>query len=388
VRSEDASNVALACIGVGAISSSAVTWIVDRLARRFGMMDQPDVRRTHRIATPRLGGIGIVAGLLAGAAAGEATVDRILSSDFFSDRWAQGVVTHPPQSGLLVGAIGFFVLGLVDDLRRTGISPRWKLALQVVLAVGGVWHGLRFDGRVDRAWSAWPTLSFGSDTIHAVMTVLWIVAVVNVVNFMDGIDAILASITIVVFGACGPSDWLPTHFGCSHRYAAAAAGAVLGFAVWNAPRARIFLGDGGSHVLGFLVAAMPCFPWSAYTHRWMLAWDDVQWSMSSPWPLVAAPLVPSIVDVAEALIHKARHGIPMSQAHNDHLYQRLVKAGWSHGAVAIRYGVLALVAVVLVGPVAMRIGAVGASAIGAGVMALHLWTGARTTRDVPRLAKS
>jgi UDP-GlcNAc:undecaprenyl-phosphate GlcNAc-1-phosphate transferase len=213
----------------------------------------------------------------------------------------------------------------------------------------------------------WPALSFAIDS--PVWTVIWIVAVVNALNFMDGIDSILAATAVPILVAGATHAWptaAPLWLG--------AAGAVLGFAFWNASPARIFVGDGGSHLIGFLIAAMLC--------------GAVGSDHGVPWPLVAAPLVPSIVDVAEALIHKARHGIPMSQAHNDHLYQRLVKAGWSHGAVAIRYGVLALVAVVLVGPVAMRIGAVGASAIGAAVMALHLWTGARTTRGVPRLAKS
>src|SRR5205085_8727400 len=138
--------------------------------------------------------------------------------------------------------------------------------------------------------------------------------------------------------------------------------AAIGFLVWNRPPARVFMGDGGSHLLGFLVAVQ-VFP----VPVWRVLSDFEYAFEAAPWPLVAAPLVPSIVDVAEALIHKARHGIPMSQAHNDHLYQRLVKAGWSHGAVAIRYGVLALLAVVLVGPVATRIGALGACAIGAAI---------------------
>ena len=99
-------------------------------------------------------------------------------------------------------------------------------------------------------------------------------------------------------------------------------------------------------------------------------------------------MVPSIVDVCEALIHKMRHGIPLSQPHNDHLYQRLTKAGWSHVAVAIHYGLLAAAACVLVGPVADRWGIWAALVPGAAILGWHLWTGARTTRGVPRLAAS
>ena len=158
----------------------------------------------------------------------------------------------------------------------------------------------------------------------------------------------------------------------------AGVGAVLGFAAWNAPPSKIILGDGGSHLLGFLVAAGACVPAESFAGSPHDLWA------AAPWALVGAALVPSIVDVAEGLVHKVRRGIPLSRPHNDHLYQRLVKAGWSHGASALRYGALAATGVVLAGPVASRVGLAPAIAGGAAVLALHLWTGARTTRGVPR----
>jgi sterol desaturase/sphingolipid hydroxylase (fatty acid hydroxylase superfamily) len=108
----------------------------------------------------------------------------------------------------------------------------------------------------------------------------------------------------------------------------------------------------------------------------------------APWPIVGAALLPSILDVAEALVHKARHRIPMARAHHDHLYQRLVKATGSHGAVALRYGALALVAVVVVGPLAQTAGAAVAAGVGALVLAAHWVQGVRRTRGVPRLTRA
>ena len=89
------------------------------------------------------------------------------------------------------------------------------------------------------------------------MTVLWLLAVANVVNFMDGLDAIAGTTCAVAFGlALGVAGG--SEVGEGAAVWGAALGAVLGFLAWNAPPARIFMGDGGSHALGFLVAATVC----------------------------------------------------------------------------------------------------------------------------------
>ncbi len=336
--------------------SVAGTGAVNVVARRRGLLDRPDPsRRTHDVPTPRLGGVGIALGVVAGAVC--------------------LVVAAPPGAaaceGLLafaIGAGGFFLVGLGDDLasRGAGIGARVKFLLLAAVAVASVLLGARFEGR---AAGPWPALELGLAT--APLTVLWFLAVANVVNFMDGIDAITGTTAAVVLAAaaagsvdsCAPLD-------------AAAAGAVAGFLVWNAPKARIFMGDAGAYLLGFLVAAAPC------------RFGGPGGQVSAPWPLVGAALVPSIVDVVEALIHKRRAGIPLSRAHHDHLYQRLVKAGHPPALVALRYGALALAAIAVAGPIAERLGAPAAAAIGLVILGTHLVLGRRTVRGVPRLGAS
>jgi UDP-N-acetylmuramyl pentapeptide phosphotransferase/UDP-N-acetylglucosamine-1-phosphate transferase len=311
------------------------------------LLDPPDERRLHVVPTPRLGGVAVLAGAAAALAA----------------------LGPRPGAAVAWGALAFFAVGLLDDLSRgrRGPPPLAKAALQV--AAGGVAAGLglRFEGVLSgEAGGTWPSFGFGA--LQAPMTVLWFVAVVNAVNFLDGSDAIVPATSVVVLSAAAGVST-----GSVASTALAAAGAVLGFAAWNAPPARIFLGDGGSHLVGFLVAATACSGGGA---------------PAVPWPLVGAALVPAVVDVAMALAHKARTGIPLSQAHHDHLYQRLVKAGRSPASVALRYAALSLAAVVVAGPLALRVGAPVASAIGLAVLAAHLGTGARATRHVPRLARS
>jgi UDP-GlcNAc:undecaprenyl-phosphate GlcNAc-1-phosphate transferase len=351
------------------LTSMVTTGVVVVIARRAGALDEPDpARRIHKEPTPRLGGIGIVAGFSVGWLS-------------WSNRHVHATgreELRPLDLAVAVGAALFFALGLFDDLRRSGrgMPAGVKWLAQVVAAAVPVALGLRWTGDANAPWPDLPMWG-----IAPVMTVLWILAVVNVVNFLDGIDLIVvATTTVVLAGAAslGSPDAVARH--------AIAIGAVLGFAVFNLPvrRWRAFMGDGGSHLMGFLIAVTPC---------WFLLEGDVlsgtaRFAGGAGWPLIAAPLLPAILDVLEALIHKARVGVPLAQAHADHLYQRLVKAGWPAWAVAIRYGFLSLAGVVLAGPVAARWGIVAAIVPGVVLLVVHWVTGVRATRHVPRLQRT
>ena len=368
----------LRIFGIAFAVALLVTGAVAAIARRRGLLDLPEERRTHTVPTPRLGGVGILCGLAAGWGA-------IYLLPFWFEDWNHSHFRAPMgweiERTVAAGATAFFLVGLVDDLNRKGKGvPAWaKLLMQVgagtvPVALGYVWWGGTWGERdtLSKSFSDWPWLGLGAAT--PVMTVLWFVAVVNVVNFMDGIDAIASSIVLPIFLASTWWGWEPTY-----HIPWCAAAATLAFLVWNRPPARVFMGDCGSHLLGFLVAVQVCRPGFGYPE-----WPFV----AAPWPLVAAPLVPAIVDVVEALIHKARHGIPMSLAHNDHLYQRLVKAGVPTGLVALRYGLLSVAAILCVGPLAAAIGILPATAVGFAIMGLHLVTAVRRVRGVPRLART
>lgn len=360
--------------GISFAVGLVTTWAVAAIARRKGLLDLPEERRTHTTPTPRVGGVGILLGL----AAGWLAVWWLSPWARFEDYdWRAPLGWK--EASIAAGAAAFFLVGFADDLCRRGKGglPAWaKLALQAAAGAIPVLFGMEWWPWTRTArtslFEGWPAVQLGSTEPY--MAVLWFVAVVNVVNFMDGIDAIAASIVLPILLA---STWWGWEF--TYHVPWCAAAATIAFLVWNRPPARVFMGDGGSHLLGFLVAVQVFHPhWPGY-HNWRFE--------AAPWPLVAAPLVPSIVDVSEALIHKARHGIPMSLAHNDHLYQRLVKAGVPTGLVALRYGLLSVAAILCAGPLAHAIGVIPASAVGFAILALHLVEGRRRTRSVPRLAK-
>lgn len=341
---------------IGFAVAVAATGAARALATKRGLLDQPDARRrTHTVPTPRLGGLGVLIGIAVSLLALRLLGEPVLV-----------------PTSWLVGGLGFVLIGLADDLapRGRGLAAKWKFALLAAVAAGAVWLGLRFDGR---PFGPWMSLDFG--VAAAPMTVLWFLAVVNVVNFMDGIDSITGTIAVVVLAVAAGAGSIAL----SPIYGASA-GAVIGFLVWNAPRARIFLGDGGAYLLGFLVAAAPCRIEGGSSLE-----GGAGGIGSTPWPLVGAALVVSIVDVGEALLHKARVGIPLLQPHHDHLYQRLGKAGHPASLVALRYGALTLAAVVVAGPLAERVGAFAASAAGLAVLCGHLALARRTVHLVPRL---
>jgi UDP-N-acetylmuramyl pentapeptide phosphotransferase/UDP-N-acetylglucosamine-1-phosphate transferase len=324
------------------------TGVARAAALRAGALDVPTGRSSHALPRPRTGGFGLVAGFSLGwiATAGAASVSS----------------GGPPA--LAVGAFLFFAVGALDDLR--GLRPASKLLLHVAAASATVALGMRFDAA---AWGGWPGIELGAAA--PAVTVLLVLGIVNVVNFMDGIDAITSATTLVVLGsaagAARGSDATPY---------LAAAGAVAGFLPWNVPPARIFMGDGGSHLLGFLCASAA------------LSGPGGPSPGTAPWPVVLAALVPSFLDVAGGLLRKARAGLPLSLPHNDHRYQRLVKAGRGHGAVALRYGALAAALALAAGPLSAEAGPAVGAAVGAALLLAHLVEAAAATASVPRLERT
>ena len=190
------------------------------LARRLGVLDRPSDRKQHVEATPYLGGAAlalglVVAGVVLGSTARQATVIA--------------------ACGLVV-----FGLGLYDDLRGLGPVPKLSIeaAVAVALWAGGVRAGF-----------------FGVPAIDLVLTVAWVVAITNAVNLTDNMDGLASGIAAIAsfayFAIAAPQgDYLVAAF------AAGLAGASVGFLRHNFPPARIFLGDAGSLLLGFLLASL------------------------------------------------------------------------------------------------------------------------------------
>jgi UDP-N-acetylmuramyl pentapeptide phosphotransferase/UDP-N-acetylglucosamine-1-phosphate transferase len=271
-----------------AIASAALIVLLRPLLARYALA-RPNARSSHRVPTPQGGGIAVVPAALFVGIAG---------------LWIGGLVS-PAIAWLAVATALLAAVGAVDDLRP--LSPLLRLALQV-LAVSAVVTTVDEQQRLlPEAVPSW--LEQGV----AVLAGVWFV---NLVNFMDGIDWItvaeMVPITaaIALFGGAGVA---PLEAGV---LAAALLGAMLGFAPFNKPVARLFLGDVGSLPVGLLVA-------------WML------YRLAGAGALAAAVLLPLyyVCDATLTLLRRLSRGERVWQAHRSHFYQRATDNGLSVPAV-------------------------------------------------------
>nr|WP_255681937.1 glycosyltransferase family 4 protein [Luteimonas sp. BDR2-5] len=253
------------------------------------LLDEPGARRSHAIATPRGGGIAIVAAML-------------LALGFAACWWPQlrALLAGGSAGLLLVASVGW-----VDDHRP--LSPWLRLGVHGIAALllgAAVWQS-------------------GAGIWFACSAALLAVGLVNVWNFMDGIDGIATSqaMLVAVAAAClAPSAG-------ALCLALATVAACAGFLPFNAPRARIFLGDVGSGALGYLLAIL--FALSGLD-------DPVRvWLLTLP---MAAFLVDAALTLASRMLRGERWWTP----HVQHCYQQCVQQGRSHVAVSVGYLVWAL----------------------------------------------
>lgn len=265
--------------------SAAITYGMQHWSWKLGTVDSPGEHRSHDTATPRGGGIGIAAALVALLAA-------------FAG--ADDVVTPRFLAALLVGMVAIAGVGFADD--RLAL-PAWPRLLVHLVVAGAI---------------AWTGGAAGS-SLYLAVVVLALAWSINLHNFMDGSNGLLAghaAIVLATITACAGFDLLVS------AMAGVAAAATLAFLPFNFPRARIFLGDVGSGVLGLVIGVAI---WQAH----------VRGVMTLPAGLVLASAF--FLDATTTLLGRVVTGQRFAERHRDHLYQWLLRAGWSHVAVALAY---------------------------------------------------
>jgi Fuc2NAc and GlcNAc transferase len=315
-------------VAVAFLMSAALTPVFASWARRRDLLDVPNPRSSHVVATPRSGGPAFVLALLAGVAIAAT---------------AGGLTTE--ASLIVAAACALACLGLADDVRSLPASIR--LLFQIGIAVSLLWA---LPGRsaafFEPAWLA------------AAVTVVWLVALTNACNFMDGIDgiatgqAIVAGLGWAALGALIDSREIVL-------LGLLLASAPAGFLIHNWPPARVFMGDAGSGFLGFSFAALPLMIAGHGFH-------PMVWAALLTWPF--------LFDTGFTLLRRVRRGENILQAHRSHLYQRLIVSGLSHGFVALLYTVLAsLGAVGAISDAAGKPGALMLSIAAVAIAAFSLW---------------
>jgi UDP-GlcNAc:undecaprenyl-phosphate/decaprenyl-phosphate GlcNAc-1-phosphate transferase len=271
---------------------------VGRLARVLGVVDEPgEQRRMHLRAVPRLGGLGLFLGIFVASLA-------------FVD-------LSGPYRGILLGAALATTIGLVDDFRG---MPWWlKLGGQFACAAIPVLAGVTIDHY---------TLPFLGvhdvpDWLGIAVTLVWIVAIMNMVNLLDGMDGLAAGICAIAgstFAILALSLGRPE----AAVLSAIVAGACVGFLRHNFYPARIFMGDSGSQLLGFTLAAVA-----------------IQGTLKTAatvalfFPLLALAI--PIVDTSFVVAKRLKYGRPLHEPTPWHLYHRFRNIGFSQKRAALYF---------------------------------------------------
>jgi UDP-N-acetylmuramyl pentapeptide phosphotransferase/UDP-N-acetylglucosamine-1-phosphate transferase len=310
---------------IGAAVLSAVLIVVLKpLLVRYALA-RPNARSSHKVPTPQGGGIAVVGASLIVAGA-------IL------------VALDPPGSFLVAAAaaVGLALVGAVDDIRP--LPAGFRLLLQVVAVATVVTVG---GGRV------LPDIPLLAEQAILIFGGVWFV---NLVNFMDGLDWITVAEMVPITGFVALlwlTDVLPTQ---AAIVAASLCGALLGFAPFNKPVARLFLGDVGSLPIGLLVG-------------WMLL------HLARTGTLAAALLLPLyyLMDATITLLRRLRRRERVWEAHRSHFYQKATDNGFSALSVSAHvFGLNLALAALAAMTLAWRSEAVQVAALGLGVVLVSL----------------
>jgi UDP-GlcNAc:undecaprenyl-phosphate GlcNAc-1-phosphate transferase len=341
------------------IIAAAVTYLLTPVVRRFalaiGAAPAPRERDVHTTPVPRLGGLAMFAGLLAGLA----VAYRLT---FTQEAFPSGPSGSRTIIGL-IGAAGLLVaIGVVDD--RFGMSPISKLAGQV--AAGGIlaWSGAAV------VWLPWPggqALTLEPDLAYTV-TILLVVITINAVNFIDGLDGLAAG--VVAIGALAYlfySYTLTSSVGIPEQSIPAVTSAVLagmciGFLPHNFHPARIFMGDTGSMLLGMMLAYGPIQSIASLDQNILTTYNNSALHPNNRYPLFLPLILPLAIwlipylDLLMAVIRRMAAGKSPFAADRKHLHHRLQNMGHSHRqTVLLMYLWTALFAGGLVGLSQLRI---------------------------------
>jgi UDP-GlcNAc:undecaprenyl-phosphate GlcNAc-1-phosphate transferase len=291
---------------------------------RVNLVDDPGQRKIHDAPIPLAGGFAVLTGILVPLAAGAVFFKLGMMKISFASLIVHGINRRAGELIVIaLGAIAITLLGWFDDKHE--LKPLPKFIGQLIVAIAVAMACKRI------------TLFVHSDVFSYAITILWLLTVINAFNFtdnMNGLCAGLGAIGALLFGviAAANGEYLVA------TIALMMCGALAGFLPWNFPDARAFLGDSGSHLVGYLLAVMAILP-HFYTKQ-----NPRPLAVLSPLLVLAVPLA----DLMWVVLLRTLNRKPFWIGDTNHLSHQLVRAGLSGRRavlllwlIAVMIGVLA-----------------------------------------------
>ena len=281
-------NIILFSVIVSFALSAAVIPLIICACKKFGWYDSTNERKIHKGFIPRLGAVGFVPAIFAAAV-------------FFCANYPESrPLEYMP---LVIGGALIFIFGVVDDFKD--LSPRKKLLVQIIATVLMLFSGKRFYTLGDFILPV---------PVSYALTFLWIAGLINAFNLIDGVDGLCGGLSALIFCALGviyvhPSPTLAA-------FCFIIAGGLGGFLLYNKPKASIFMGDGGSQFLGFMIAALPLYR------------SGSSFEINKAFSMVLLTCIP-VLDTVTAMIRRKREHRSFFSPDRAHLHHKLMNLGLS-----------------------------------------------------------
>jgi UDP-N-acetylmuramyl pentapeptide phosphotransferase/UDP-N-acetylglucosamine-1-phosphate transferase len=270
-------------------------YFLSKQRTKFSILDQPNERSLHTVPVNRTGGLGIFLAI-------------ILVGSSFNLIYPYTPQIMPVASGMLIIVIVSFLDDIVD------LSVKIRLFFQAISALFLISHGM-YIGSIEL-----PFISIGlPDWLAYILTFLLVIWCINLYNFMDGMDGFAGGMAVIGFTTFAVLAWIQNALPIA-ILSGLIASACAGFLVFNFPPAKIFMGDAGSSMLGFLMAAL-------------MIWADSIGII--PFWLGVLVFSPFILDATFTLFRRLIKREKVWEAHRSHVYQRLVLNGWNHKRTVI-----------------------------------------------------
>jgi len=294
-----------------------VAWLTIYLLLQTGLGRQantgPQHHHTHSGVVPRIGGLGIVLGFTA----------VYLLCFFQLDARDNATLMH---YAVFAGGAGAFLLGFIDDFKPLGAKV--KLLAQIILAMLAHECGLSIEK---------VAVPFGGGQValgllSLPLTILWFVAMMNLINLIDGLDGLAGGIGLmlmVLLAYLGFREGIAF----STILALGMVGAILGFLFHNFPPAKVYMGDSGAYLIGYVIAALSLM-------------NSVKGSVAAALIAPVLALALPIADVTFALLRRGIKGLPLFRPDRSHIHHRLIRSGLSHRNTVLVLYSISLVALI------------------------------------------
>jgi len=309
--------ICLSLVLVSFLIAWPMTGLMRHVGHRIGQLDAPGQRKEHEAPTPATGGVAIFTGLVGPILGGLVLVFVVPVSLWQSLApavvdYLPGIVAKAPMALSLLACLAVLhVVGLIDD--RKNLGPLVKLGVQVAAAAVMV---VFYDVRM---------LELLGPATSLVITVIWLVTITNAFNFLDNMDGLSAGVATICAGiflaaALISGQWFVA------AVLALLIGALLGFLVFNFPPASIFMGDGGSLVVGF-VMGLCAVRVTYYNPEAGASW----WAVFTPMIVLAIPLY----DLLSVTMIRIAQGKSPLVGDTQHFSHRLARKGLTRRAAVM-----------------------------------------------------